>query len=84
MKLIKWNETKKFLEEVKYFNQQHQSTLPTNCTESENNVISQIEQVLKRWKEHFQNILNPKETLSTSVPITDKLSENSEVSSPQL
>ena len=33
--------------EVKYFNQQ-QSTLPTNCKDSENNVISQIEQVLKR------------------------------------
>jgi len=44
MQLIK--EMKQIFE-VKYFNQQ-QSTLPTNCKDSENNVISQIEQVLKR------------------------------------
>jgi len=37
----KRNETKTFFEGVKYFNQQ-QATLPTNCKDSENNVISQI------------------------------------------
>jgi hypothetical protein len=45
-KINERNETKKCTEEVKYFNQQ-QSTLPTNCKDSENNVISQTEQVLK-------------------------------------
>jgi hypothetical protein len=75
------NETKKFFEEVKYFNQQ-QSTLPTTCKDFANNVISQTEQVLKRWKEYFYNILNPKEALSTSVCITKSSSENYEVSSP--
>ena len=65
---------------VKYFNRQ-QSTLHTNCKDSENIVTTQIEQVLKRWKEYFYNILNPKETLSTSVSITESLSENYEVSS---
>jgi len=75
------NETKKFFEEVKYFNQQ-QSTLPTNCKDFANNVISQTEQVLKRWKEYFYNILNPKEAISTSVSITKSSSENYEVSSP--
>jgi hypothetical protein len=39
------NETN-FFKEVKYFNQQ-QLTLPTSCKDSENNVISLIEQVLK-------------------------------------
>jgi hypothetical protein len=58
------NETKTFSEEVKYFNQQ-ESTLPPNCKDFENKVISQIEQVLKRWKEYFYNILNPKEAFRT-------------------
>jgi len=35
----KRNERKPFFEEVKYFNWQ-QSALPTNCKDSENNVIS--------------------------------------------
>jgi hypothetical protein len=56
--------------------------LPTNCKEFENNVISQTEQVLKRCKEYFCNILNPKEALSISVSTTKRLSENYEVSSP--
>jgi hypothetical protein len=65
----------------RYFNQQ-ESTLPTNCKDFANNVISQIEQVLKSWKEYFYNILNPKEALSTPVSITKSSSENYEVSSP--
>jgi hypothetical protein len=44
----KINETKKLFGEVTYFNPQ-QLTLPTNSKDSENNVISQTEQVLKRW-----------------------------------
>jgi len=47
----KRNETKKFFE-VKYFDHQ-KATLPTNCKDSENNVISQIEQVLKNGKNIF-------------------------------
>ena len=65
---------------VKYFNQQ-QSSLPTKCKDSENNVTTQIEQVLKRWQEYFYNILNPKEMLSTYVSITESLSDNYEASS---
>ena len=42
----KRNETKTFFEELKFFKQQ-QAALPTNCKDSENNVVSQIEQVLK-------------------------------------
>ena len=79
MNLIHEIKQRNFLK-VKYFNQQ-KSPLPTNCKDFEN-VISQIEQVLERWKEYFYNILNPKETLSTSVSITKRLSENYEVSSP--
>ena len=48
----KRNETKTFFEEVKYFNQQ-ESTLPSNCTDSENNVISKKEQYWKHGKNIF-------------------------------
>jgi len=51
-------ETKTFLEEVKYFNQQH-STLPTYCKVSENNVVSQIEQVLNTCKYYTDLGLSP-------------------------
>jgi len=55
----KINETKKFFEGVKYFNPL-QTTLPTKCKDSENNVISRTEQLLKRWREWFYKIHNPK------------------------
>jgi hypothetical protein len=74
------NETKKCFEEVKYFNQQ-QTTLPTNCNDSENNVVSQTEQVLETWKEYFYNILNPKQTLITPDTIIRCLSDNHEIPS---
>lgn len=76
----KRNETKTFLEEVKYFNQQ-QSTWPTICKDSESNVISQVEQTLKRWNEYFYNICNPKWSFNTSVSITKSLRDSYEVSS---
>jgi hypothetical protein len=38
---------------------------------------------LKRWKECVYNILNPWETLSSSVSISERLSDNYEVSSPK-
>jgi len=75
LKLIR--EMNQFFEAVKYFNWQ-QSTLPTKCKHSENNVTIQTQQVLKRRKEYFYNILNPKETLSTPVSITESLSDNYE------
>jgi hypothetical protein len=71
---------KPFFEAVKYFNLQ-QSTLSTNCKFSKSNVTTQTEQVLKRWKEYFYDILHPKEMLSTSVSITESLRDNCEVSS---
>jgi hypothetical protein len=67
-----WN---KFFWRGKMFNQQ-QSPLPTNCKYSKHNVISHIEQALKRWKEYFYNISNPKETLSIFVSIIETLSDN--------
>jgi hypothetical protein len=69
-----------FFEEVKYFNQQ-QSTWPTNCKDSESNVI--IEQTFKKCKEYFYNICNPKGTLNTAVSITKSLRDSYEVSSPK-
>jgi hypothetical protein len=55
---IEQNEIKNFYEEIKYF-KQPQIILPTSCKDSRGNVILQIEDVLKRWKEYFCNILKP-------------------------
>ena len=38
---------------------------------------------MKRWKKYVYNIFNPQETLSSSVYISERLSDNSEVSSPK-
>jgi hypothetical protein len=38
---------------------------------------------VRRWKEYVYNILNLQETLSSSVCISERLSDNCEVSSPK-
>jgi hypothetical protein len=53
----KRNETRNFFQEMKTFKPQ-QIILPTTCKDSRGNMISQIDDVLARWKEYFQNILS--------------------------
>jgi hypothetical protein len=53
----KRNETRKFFQEIKTFKLQ-QSTLPTTCKDKSGNTISQTDELLARWKEYFQSLLN--------------------------
>jgi hypothetical protein len=53
----KRNYTRKFFQEIKIF-KPRQITLPTTCKDSSGNTISQIDDMLERWKEYFQNLLN--------------------------
>jgi hypothetical protein len=50
------NETKKFFEGIRNFKQQ--VTLPIICKDPENNVISQSDQILARWKDYFCEMFN--------------------------
>ena len=53
----KRDDTRKFFQEIKIFKPQ-QIILPTTCKDTSGNKISQIEDVLERWKEYFQSLLN--------------------------
>jgi len=53
----KRNDTRKFFQEIKTFKPQ-QLILPTTCKDTSGNTISQIDEVLERWKEYFQNLLS--------------------------
>jgi hypothetical protein len=74
-------EIKKFYEEIKHF-KQLQIILPTSCKDSGGNVILQIKDVLKRWKEYFCNILKPP-TISYRINLTTThISNQDEVEPP--
>jgi len=66
----KRNDARKFFQEIKTFKPQ-QLILPTTCKDTSGNTISQIDEMLARWKECFQNLL--------SVPtIPERLQQTSE------
>ena len=50
------NETKKFFEGIRNYKQQ--ATLPIIYKDAEDNVISQPDLILERWKDYFCKILN--------------------------
>jgi hypothetical protein len=52
----KRNNVRKFFQEIKTFKHQ-QATLPTTCKDTIGTTISQIDEVLARWKLYFQNLL---------------------------
>ena len=58
----KKKESRKFFEEVKNF-RQHQVIKPIMCKNSDGNILIQTTEVLDRWKEHFQTLLNTNETI---------------------
>jgi hypothetical protein len=51
----KRNDTRKFFQKIKIF-KPHQIILPKTCKDTRGNMISQIDDMLARWKEYFQNI----------------------------
>jgi len=52
----KRNDTRNFFQEIKIFKPQ-QTILPTACKDTSGNIISQIDEILARWKEYFQHFL---------------------------
>jgi hypothetical protein len=57
------NETKKLFGGIRNFKQQ--VTLPIICKDAGDNVISQSDRVLGRWKEYFCKMLNISEATDT-------------------
>jgi len=53
----KRNDARKFFQEIKKLKPQ-QTILPTTCKDTSGNIISQIDEVLARWKEYCQNFLS--------------------------
>jgi len=53
----KRNDARKFFQEIKTF-KPRQLILPTTCKDTSGNTISQIDEVLARRKEYFQNLLS--------------------------
>jgi len=53
----KRNESRKFFSELKKLKQQNTS-LPYMCKDENNIVITQMSQILNRWKDYFCTILN--------------------------
>ena len=73
------NETKNFFfEGIQNFKQQ--VTLPIICKDAEDNVISQTDLILARWKDYFCKILNTSEAVD--IQNTIKECTNNQISNP--
>jgi 23S rRNA pseudoU1915 N3-methylase RlmH len=77
----KKNETRKFFEGIKNTRQQGINT-PILVTGSDGNIISQIEQVLNRWREYFCQTLNLSDSPVEQILIEEIINENQEVDTP--
>jgi len=53
----KKNESRKFFSEIKKLKQRN-TRLPYMCKDENNTVITQLNQILNRWKDYFSTILN--------------------------
>jgi len=51
------NESRKFFSEIKKLKQQN-IRFPFICKDENNTVITQMNQILNRWKDYFRTILN--------------------------
>ena len=63
-----------FFQEIKTFKPQ-QTILPTTCRDTSGNIISQIDEVLARWKEYSQNFLSASVTPERQSERTDNHDE---------
>jgi len=77
----KRNDTRKFFQEIKTFKPQ-QLILPTTCKDISGNTISQIDEVLARWKEYFQNLLSVPTISERQQQISGKTDNHDEVPLP--
>jgi len=53
----KKNESKKFFNEIKHLTWQN-TRLPYMCKDDQNTILTQMGQILNRWKEYFCTLLN--------------------------
>jgi len=77
----KRNHTRKFFQEIKTFKPQ-QLILPTTCKDIIGNTISQIDEVLARWKEYFQNLLSVPTIPERQQQISGKTDNHDEIHPP--
>ena len=74
----KRNDAWKFFQEIKTFKPQ-QTILPTTCKDTSGNIISQIDELLARWKEYFQNFLNVSITPERQQQISERTDNHDEI-----
>jgi len=74
------NETKKCSEGIWNFKQQ--VTLPIICKDAEDNVISQTDLILTRWKDYFCKILNTSEATDIQNIIKECTNNQSQIPLP--
>jgi hypothetical protein len=77
----KRNDARKFFQEIKTFKPQ-QSILPTTCKDTVGNTISQIDEVLARWKEYFQNLLSVSLIPERQQQIGERTDNHDEIAPP--
>jgi len=77
----KRNDARKFFQEIKTFKPQ-QSTLPTTCKGTSGNTISQIDELLARWKEYFQNLLSVSIIPERQQQINERTDNHDEIAPP--
>jgi len=77
----KINDARKLFQEIKTFKLQ-QSILPTTCKDTSGNTISQIDEVLARWKEYFQNLLNVSITPERQQQTSERTDNHNEIAPP--
>jgi len=74
------NEAKKFFEGIR--NDKQQVTLPTICKDAEDNVISQPDLILERWKDYFSKILNISEAIDIQTIIREHTNNQPQIPLP--
>jgi hypothetical protein len=77
----KKNEMRKFFEGIKNIRQQGINTLIL-VKGSDGNIISQIEQILNRWREYFCETLNLSDSPVEKILIQEIINDNQEVDTP--
>ena len=58
------------------------TTLPTTCKDTSGNTISQIDEVLARWKEYFQNLLSVSIIPERQQQINERTDNHDEIAPP--
>ena len=79
----KKNEVRKFFKDLKFFSQ-GQVIIPSMCKDTEGNLVTQIDQVLRHWKDYFCELLhvNDEQSIQTLLVSEDESHITQEISPP--